>query len=150
MKVVDIYNLCCRALLEEDELHLSYLFGKKLNEISYMRLKKPLFKGVVFRVGFAVLKALKKANLRTKVPRSSSILFFASSINQFDSLSSTICEARLSSYSNHTLYENFDETTRDIPVNSEKLKFGVVDFTCFGWLMAQRGFRLFRKLLTTK
>lgn len=90
MSLFELIKLSRKALQIEPEEELVYLFGKKLKEIDYMKIKKPKYSGFFFRslwfFGFILYNFnFKRARIEQKP-----LLIFASTDNQFNSLKPTI------------------------------------------------------------
>lgn len=90
MNFLDLFKQSQIAFSVESELELCYLFGKKLKEIEYMKLKKPRFRGLVLQsLGFFYL-ILRGFSFFPIKQSNQEIYVFAGTDNQFNSLKSTL------------------------------------------------------------
>lgn len=78
------------AFAKESELDLGYLFGKKLKEIEYMKLKKPKYSGVFFRSLVFFYTVLRNFSFSSENTSNKAIYVFAGTDNQFNSLKPTL------------------------------------------------------------
>ena len=145
MSLFKYVNLAHRALAIEDELELSYLFGKKLADIRYMKLREPRLKGVFLRTIFILVKNMKKVSLVKEKPYQCGMLFYADSLNQFDSMVSTMEEVQNLDFSCCLLYENFGLRGR-LPSLARRVRINLIDFLSFFLILVPRGWVLFHRL----
>lgn len=78
------------ALAKENELELGYLYGKKLKEVEYMKLKKPKYSGAFFRSLVFFYTVLSNFSFSSENRSNKAIYVFAGTDNQFNSLKPTL------------------------------------------------------------
>lgn len=90
MNILKLVRQAKVALAKESELELGYLFGKKLKEIEYMKLKKPKYSGVFFRSLAFFYSVFRNFSFFSVKPLRKAVYVFAGTDNQFNSLKPTL------------------------------------------------------------
>ncbi|MDC0994074.1 hypothetical protein OAR16_00550 [bacterium] len=90
MSLCRLIRLIRKAFQIESEEDLAYLFGKKINEIEYMKLKKPKYSGFFLRSLVFFASLLSGFKFKNTLWEHKSLLIFAGTDNQFNSLKLTI------------------------------------------------------------
>ena len=86
MGFINNFKLTRNAFSVENEVELAYLYGQKLTEIEYMKLKKPRLSGFLLRSFIFFAKLAISFTLRLKSSKTKDILIYVGSTNQFNSI----------------------------------------------------------------
>lgn len=138
------------AFVKESELELGYLFGKKLKEIEYMKLKKPKYSGVFFRSLVFFYTVLRNFSFSSENTSNKAIYVFAGTDNQFNSLKPTLEALQVKGDGFYLsveqgVSENYREFNGAQPVKFS-LKVALAGFALF----LRRAWPLYRKLKREK
>ena len=124
------------ALSKENEIDLNYLFGRKFDyifskrskEFEYEKRKKPRFTGLLFQSLIFFYKIIKNVKLSDQNISTKEIYIFSSSINQLNSIKSTIEGLKINGNEFYlSVFKNLlDQNNRIDHMISVKFKFKVI------------------------
>lgn len=90
MSFLFTFKTVLAALKRENELSLAYLYGQKLDQLDHLKNRKFRFSGLFFRF-FNFIRFIRvNSTVWSKPLGKTDVLFFASTDNQFNSLTSTV------------------------------------------------------------
>jgi hypothetical protein len=90
MKLFELLTQSFTSFQRENELELAYLFGQKIDEIEYMKLKKPKYSGLFLRIAIFFYTVIRSYTFSPKKKSPKDVYIFAGTDNQFNSLKPTI------------------------------------------------------------
>ncbi|REC94286.1 hypothetical protein [Kushneria indalinina] len=86
MKIKNMLSLALKALSQEPEVYIAYLFGNKTHELSFLNKKKKMYTGKLQRIIIFFWIALRRFSLLQKKVKRVDVVYYAETSNQFNSL----------------------------------------------------------------
>ena len=149
-KLIIQSKLC---ISREDEIELNYLFGKKFNyiyskrskEFEFEKKKQPRFTGIFFQSLIFFYKLFQNFKFSKKNFREKPIYIFSSSLNQLNSMKSTIEALKIKGDNFHlTVFKNLLEKNRQEVMTAVQYTLKVLLVSIY--LFTTKAFHLFIRL----
>lgn len=134
------YQDVLSLLLEEDELWLSYLPGKKLHDLKSLSSFKPKVRGTVLQVIYLLFLILRRIRIRLGRGNHAKCeyFFFASSLNQFSALKGSIKEITKTNASIKIMVSRPFSSFGEFDAITDVVYFSPLDFLKFSFVFVIR------------
>ena len=149
MNIIKLLNQSKLALTKESEIELAYFFGDHIEDIDYMKLKKPWYSGFFLQILVFFGKILINLSFFTEDIPKKKILIFSGTLNQFNSTIGIIKSLKKNKKNfNHVIDKVIDQ--KNLDYKTIKLKFSFKIFLVAIILFLNRFFLLYLKLKKKK